>query len=178
MDNFLKDYLDRLEELHQDVAHAINRLPQEALDWKAGKDVPSICVLVTHMASAERYWIGDVAGSVPADRDQDAEFRAAGLNSTDLITLLNASRTFTKGIFEKNWLWTWKESVFRQEREGALLLAGPCCTPWNTPPCTWGISKSSAICGINERLLHNWRRLGQMLFNIDTFKQIHITDTL
>ena len=49
-----------------------------------GEDMNSLAVLATHTAGAERYWISDVAGQNPSDRDRDAEFRASGLDQATL----------------------------------------------------------------------------------------------
>jgi uncharacterized damage-inducible protein DinB len=123
MEIFFDNYFDRLNELHGDIIHAIEDLPQEALDWVAGEDVPSICVLVTHIAGAERYWIGDVAGGIPSNRDRDAEFRASGLDSAALLDLLNASLAFTKGILEKISLMD-LESICISPRTGRRFTVG------------------------------------------------------
>lgn len=101
MDSFNQDYLDRLEELHHDIALAYDGLPLEALDWSPGDDVPSINVLVTHLTGAERYWIGDVAGGVPSDRDREAEFMASGLQASDLEARLDNALTFAKELLPK-----------------------------------------------------------------------------
>ena len=101
MESFNQDYLDRLEELHQDIARAIDGLPQEALDWEPGDDIPTVNVLVTHLTGAERYWIGDVAGGTPSDRDRDAEFRAQGLEIAELTKRLQESGDFAKKLLAK-----------------------------------------------------------------------------
>jgi uncharacterized damage-inducible protein DinB len=101
MESFNKDYLDRLEELHQDVARAFDDLPGEALDWSPGDDIPSINALVTHLTGAERYWIGDVAGGVPSDRDRDAEFLASGLQISDLEARLESAQSFARDLLPK-----------------------------------------------------------------------------
>jgi len=62
----LEDYLERLQALHESIESAIEGLPQAALDWVPGPDMNSFAVLVTHVAGAERYWIGDVAGRDPS----------------------------------------------------------------------------------------------------------------
>lgn len=100
MDKFFIDYLDMLERLHAQVADAIQGLSQEALDWQPGLDTPSICVFVTHLAGAERYWIGDVAGEHPSGRDRDAEFRAKGVPGETLVERLNGNLVYARDLFE------------------------------------------------------------------------------
>ena len=101
MDSFFKDYLDRLEELHKDIAIAIKPLSQEAIDWVPGDDIPSIGILVTHIAGAERYWIGDVAGGSPSERDRDAEFRTVGIDAGTLLTNLRELQNFERILLSK-----------------------------------------------------------------------------
>jgi len=73
------DYFQRLQTLHSDIEAALEGLPQDALDWVAGPDINSLNVLVVHLSGAERYWIGDVAGSLPSGRNRSDEFLVKGL---------------------------------------------------------------------------------------------------
>lgn len=102
MHAFFKAYLERLEALHADIAQVIDGLPPQALDWVVGPAINSIAVLVTHLAGAERYWIGDVAGQTPSNRDRAAEFRVQGLDSATLQqrldTVLAECRTILAGL--------------------------------------------------------------------------------
>jgi uncharacterized damage-inducible protein DinB len=75
MQAFFKDYLNLLQDCHNDVLEALQGLPPAALDWTPGPEMNSISVLVFHLTGAERYWIGDVAAQDPTERDRDAEFR-------------------------------------------------------------------------------------------------------
>ena len=96
MKAYSEAYLERLEALHTQIEAALEGLPQSALDWKPVQDIPSLCVLVTHLSGAERYWIGDVAGQQPSGRDRDAEFRARGASAEDLKARLQASGDFAR----------------------------------------------------------------------------------
>jgi uncharacterized damage-inducible protein DinB len=75
MQTFFSDYIDLLQERHNEILEALKGLPLDALDWSPGPDTNSISVLVFHLTGAERYWIGDVAAQDPKERDRDAEFR-------------------------------------------------------------------------------------------------------
>ena len=94
MEVFFETYLDRLDALHKDIKVAIEGLPQAGLDWVPGEDIPSICILVTHLTGAERYWIGDVACQDPSDRNRAAEFEARGLEAANLESRLDQSLRF------------------------------------------------------------------------------------
>ena len=97
---FYKDYLDLLETLHNDFTKAIDGLSVEALDWVPGADMNSLCVLVVHTTGAGRYWIGDVAGGIPSNRDRAAEFRAHGLDEANLKQRFADTFTFSQELLE------------------------------------------------------------------------------
>jgi uncharacterized damage-inducible protein DinB len=97
----LGDYLERLQALHADIERAIEGLPQAALDWVPGPDVNSLCVLVVHLIGAERYWIGDVVGGDPSDRDRAAEFRVRGLDGAALRKRLDDVLAHSRGVLEQ-----------------------------------------------------------------------------
>src|SRR5687767_12334879 len=75
MQTFFTEFVNLLQERHNDILEALEGLPPAALDWIPGPDMNSISVLVFHLTGAERYWIGDVAAQDPTERDRDAEFR-------------------------------------------------------------------------------------------------------
>lgn len=79
METFFTEYLDLLQEQHNNILQALEGLPPNALDWSPGPEMNSISVLVIHLTGAARYWIGDVAAQDPTERDRDAEFRVHDL---------------------------------------------------------------------------------------------------
>jgi uncharacterized damage-inducible protein DinB len=101
MDKFFRDYMDRLEELHREIAQAVIGLPQEALDWVPGRKMNSMAVLVIHLIGAERYWIGDVAGGDRSGRVRSEEFQVRGLSNQELIDRLVQSEAYTRGVLER-----------------------------------------------------------------------------
>lgn len=100
MQAFFAEYLDRLEALHGHIERAIEGLSQAALDWVPGPDINSLCVLVIHVAGAERYWFGDVVARDPSGRDRDAEFRASGLDAATLAKRLRDALAYSRGVLE------------------------------------------------------------------------------
>ncbi len=68
MQSFYADYLNNLKELHQEILHTINGLPQEAFDWTPFTGSNSLSVLIVHLTGAERYWFSDVVAGVPSGR--------------------------------------------------------------------------------------------------------------
>ena len=79
MELLFAEIAERLSAIHQSLEKAIAGLPDEALDWSPGPGMNSMGVVMAHALGAERFWIGDVAGSEPSDRVRDAEFVASGV---------------------------------------------------------------------------------------------------
>jgi uncharacterized damage-inducible protein DinB len=84
-----------------DIVDCIESLSQEELDWKPGPEMNSIGVLVTHLAGAERYWIGDVVLQDPSGRDREAEFRTQGLDAAILMQRLEDIDVYTRTALER-----------------------------------------------------------------------------
>ncbi len=100
MHPILKAYLERLEDLHGEIWRAIAGLPPEALDWSPGPGMNSLGVLVAHLAGAERYWIGDMAGEDPSDRVRATEFQVKGQTVESLATLLTETLLHSRRVIE------------------------------------------------------------------------------
>lgn len=94
MQTFYTDYLNNLEELHQEILHTINGLSQDAFDWIPFTGGNSLSVLIVHLTGAERYWIGDVVAGVPSGRDRDSEFKVKNLEPGELAARLQESWSY------------------------------------------------------------------------------------
>jgi uncharacterized damage-inducible protein DinB len=101
MQQFYRDYLERLQRLHEDAKATLEGWEIETLDWKPGPEMNSLCVLVVHTTGAERFWIGDVGMRDPSDRKRDSEFQAAGLNPVDLASRLDTNLNYIQQAFEE-----------------------------------------------------------------------------
>jgi hypothetical protein len=101
MQPFAEEFLNTFQTLHAEVEHAIEGMPQAALDWVPGPNLNTLAVLVTHVAGAERYWIGDVIAREPSNRDRPAEFRASGLDADTLKSRLAGSLAYVRGVLER-----------------------------------------------------------------------------
>jgi len=105
MHTFFKDYLERLTKLHQGVIETIKDLPPEALDWvpidHPTSEMNSINIIVTHLAGAERYWVGDMALGDPSGRVRDEEFKVEGLTVESLIEKVDRLTEYAQAALEK-----------------------------------------------------------------------------
>ena len=101
MQTFFNQYLNLLQECHNDIHDALEGLPPAALDWTPGADMNSIGVLVFHLTGAERYWIGDIAAQDPTERDRDAEFRVHDVGMDVLKKRLTDNLEYARTVLEK-----------------------------------------------------------------------------
>jgi hypothetical protein len=93
-----EDYAALFERYRKHFTDALTSLPPEALNWRppvaaagetAATNTPA--AIATHTAGAQRYWIGQVIGGLPAQRDREAEFRAAPASAAEVIAVYNDS---------------------------------------------------------------------------------------
>lgn len=101
MHEFYESYYERLQTLHREIGAAIADLPPEALDWQPLPSMNSLTVLVVHVAGAERYWIGDVAGQDPSGRNRPAEFESRGLGQPKLEEHLERALAHSHAVLQQ-----------------------------------------------------------------------------
>ncbi|MCB0213291.1 MAG: DUF664 domain-containing protein [Anaerolineae bacterium] len=99
----LQNYLQRIEELHEQISGLIADLPTEALNWRPTEQVDdhasnSLVVLAVHVAGAEHFWIAEVIGQQPPTRDRDAEFVTEATDATNLVQHLKNTASETRHI--------------------------------------------------------------------------------
>jgi uncharacterized damage-inducible protein DinB len=92
----LEEYLSFFEEYWGQVHKLLADLPPAALNWRPleGGDehaTNSLAATLTHVAGAQRYWVGDVAGGRPGQRDRAAEFKAQAGDAAELLGRLEAA---------------------------------------------------------------------------------------
>jgi hypothetical protein len=98
---FFEDYLELLADHHRHLKDAIAGLTVEALDWVPGQDMNSLCVIIVHLTGSARYWIGEMVGDIPANRDRASEFKAHGLDEAALKECLDDNLSLARTVLEK-----------------------------------------------------------------------------
>ena len=98
-------YLERIEDLREQISSILQTLPQEALNWRPDESsenhaMNSIAVLATHAAGAELFWIGEVVGGLPTIRDRTAEFETVVGDTAVLQQTLQTIRQQTRTILQ------------------------------------------------------------------------------
>lgn len=101
METFYHEYVERLQELHQEIKDAIKGLPQEALDWVPGKEMNSLNVMVTHLSGTEYRLVGTIVGGISSNRDRAAEFMAKDADEAALVALLDGSLEVVHSVCAK-----------------------------------------------------------------------------
>jgi hypothetical protein len=101
MDPVFKAYYDILETLHQGCRAVLSGMTQEELDWCPDNGMNSIAILATHIAGAERYWVGDVVMREASSRDRDKEFATTGVSEDILTDLLDSALEYARKAFNR-----------------------------------------------------------------------------
>lgn len=99
----VQTYLSVLNDLCDQVKKLLEGFPREALDWcpiKGEGDLAtnSPAVLAAHLAGSETYWMKEVIGGQPTQRDRDAEFRTKGKTLAELQAGLDSAAKKTQEV--------------------------------------------------------------------------------
>lgn len=102
----LSNYLERIEDLRDQIHRLVAELAVEALNWRpiqGDEDhaTNSLAVLVAHTTGAEHFWIAEVVGGRPATRHREAEFAKVAASSAEILGLLEKTALETKDIFSE-----------------------------------------------------------------------------
>lgn len=92
----IQGYLTTLNELQDQIKSLLEGLPQEALDWRPIQGegelaTNSLAAVITHLAGSETYFMKEIIGRQPIQRNREAEFVTRGVNVSALKTQLEAA---------------------------------------------------------------------------------------
>ncbi|MDQ7859621.1 MAG: DinB family protein [Armatimonadota bacterium] len=129
MDPHVAPHWRMIEDLRRQVLEAVAPLDDAALNRQVPPLANTIGVLLRHMAGSERYWVTEVAGGRPVNRNRDAEFAAPPARKADLVAELERVREETRAVLERLTAADLLEEVearrvrgvTRETRAGALL---------------------------------------------------------
>ena len=71
---FLAESRKTLETMHEKVAHCLNQLSDDDVNWRPFPGSNSIANIVTHLCGNVGQWITTGVGGAPLNRDRPAEF--------------------------------------------------------------------------------------------------------
>lgn len=103
MPSEIENYLQRLEDLHDQVKVLVGKISPANLDWQPFKvdgeqTSNSMAMLVTHICGAEHFWVGEVIGELPPTRNRDSEFATKNTSQTELFHLLQQTSKESRAI--------------------------------------------------------------------------------
>jgi uncharacterized damage-inducible protein DinB len=92
----IQGYLTTLRELQDQVKNLLEGLPQEALDWRPIQEegelaTNSLAAIITHLAGSETFFMKEIIGRKPIQRDREAEFVTRGVNASALKEKMDAA---------------------------------------------------------------------------------------
>ena len=98
MPTAVEDYLSLYERYWQRYTELLLPLPAAALNWRppvtgAGADpaTNTAAAIAAHVSGGQRYWIGEVIGGVPAQRDRAAELALVVDDASQVVARLQAA---------------------------------------------------------------------------------------
>lgn len=100
MDPYVAPHLKVLEELRKEVVEAVAPLDDDQINRAVPGLSNTVGILLRHLAGSERYWIGEVAGGRPAQRDRDAEFGRERLSKAELLADLERVAALSREVLE------------------------------------------------------------------------------
>ena len=91
-----------VHEVMEDLRGQLYRLLEGLEDADLNRTYPglqnTIGILVRHLAAAENYWVGGVAGGGSQARNRDAEFGRDPLTKTELMAALRAAQEVSEQV--------------------------------------------------------------------------------
>jgi uncharacterized damage-inducible protein DinB len=100
MDPHVAPYWHMIEDLRRQVLEAVAPLDDAAINRAVPPLANTIGILLRHLAGSERYWITEVAGGRPINRDRDAEFAPAPVRKADLVAAIERVRGESRAVVE------------------------------------------------------------------------------
>lgn len=91
MHPYFIEYLGTVRLLQEELLKQMDGLGQAGLDWTPCPGANSLAVLAAHLAGSQRYWLSEVLGARPSQRDRDAEFATRGAGRDRLVAQLEAA---------------------------------------------------------------------------------------
>jgi len=93
-----QDYLSLYERYWQRLTELLSALPPAALNWRppvagegAAAATNTAAAIAAHVSGGQRYWIGEVIGGVPAQRDRAAELALVVDDASQAVAQVNAA---------------------------------------------------------------------------------------
>ncbi len=113
----IQGYLSSLNELRAQLKTLLEGLPAEALDWQPIRGegemaTNSLAVLAAHLAGSETFWMREIVGRQPVQRNREAEFLTRGVGAPKLTAELDFAGAVSKGVLS-----ALNEGHLEEERE-------------------------------------------------------------
>jgi hypothetical protein len=96
-------YLTKLGDLRNQAKTLLEGLPPEALDWQPIRGegelaTNSLAVIAVHLAGSQTYWMKEIIGRTPIQRDREAEFATKGVSPAELKARLDTAGKIAEEI--------------------------------------------------------------------------------
>lgn len=89
-----------VKDLHARIAHHVQDVDVEGLNWRPAPDLNSIYANAIHVAGSQTWWVMERIGGRDVERDRPAEFEASGSDPQEPVRRLAEAMRHTRLIFE------------------------------------------------------------------------------
>lgn len=123
----IEPHVELLDDLFERMDGLFSDLPDEALDWTPDPGMNSMTVLIVHVTGSLQYWVGEMLGGEPAQRDRSSEFQAENLSKGELHDKLESTSAQIKRVMEDVTMADLEEkrysTIHKDYFDGAFALA-------------------------------------------------------
>lgn len=100
-DPFFTAYRDRLLAFHTIFEGVFTDLPDAAVNWIPVPEANSLAALAFHVADAEDYWVGAMAGGDWFERNREAMFTITNQTASGCLARLAQSREHSLAVINR-----------------------------------------------------------------------------
>ena len=102
MDAEVKDLIEALADVKNEMKNSLQEFPHDALNWSPIQDeANSPYAIVTHFCGSESFWLRQVVGGIDIHRDRPSEFRARGEDMQNLLDTLERTQASSSEVLAK-----------------------------------------------------------------------------
>lgn len=98
MDALIAPYAKVLDDLHREATAIVAPLGVDHVNRRVSGLQNTVGILLRHMAGSERYWVGEVVGGIPANRNRDAEFAGDRVDKAAVLAELDRAAATTRQV--------------------------------------------------------------------------------
>jgi uncharacterized damage-inducible protein DinB len=101
MDPQVAAHLRMMDELRRQILESVAPLDDAQINHAVPGLRNTIAILLRHTAGSERYWVVEVVGGSPINRNRDAEFDQAPVRKAELLAEIDRAASQTREVLDR-----------------------------------------------------------------------------